>query len=251
MNGPLLILGLVVMIVFFRRMFLRYPTTPKKFTQIFTSVTGGITRVLTRPKSPKTSPSRLFQLLLVLVAGAIIYWGFFTPAMEASHLGSVGPWSWKHWLPVLILLTLLWLVVTLEVGAEFARKAFKKPLQIIAFMLFLGIPILYWLTSPSSVHSAPEYHSAAAMPTVASIPLTSSPQSNWPAARLPARIQIPAGYTIFIVGENMRMSIECANGTRIPQEDTERSCPDNWVPYEDVESTIDKPNVIRYAFKRN
>lgn len=86
--------------------------------------------------------SNLVAALLV-IAGAGIFWGLYTPGLRLSQ---VGDWSWDHSILLLALWGVIIGLIALNAKALGATaKTLQKVLTGVMLMLFIGIPAGFWV----------------------------------------------------------------------------------------------------------
>lgn len=130
MNGPLILGVLLVAIV----LLVKYPTQVKKLFAGVGQTTGGLKDLITNKSIPSA---------LLVIAGAGIFWGLYTPGLRLSQ---VGDWSWDHSILLLALWGVIIGLIALNAKALGATaKTLQKALMGVMLMLFIGIPAGFWV----------------------------------------------------------------------------------------------------------
>ena len=149
MNGPIY-LGILIAVIF---VFWKYSADIKRTFAIVgkaartSNETSASTPADTKKDGEKPDPLKLLKSNLVtallVIAGAAIFWGLYTPGLRLSQ---VGDWSWDHWLWLLAFWGVIAGLIALNAKAlEATAKTLQKVLAGVMFMLFVGIPAGFWV----------------------------------------------------------------------------------------------------------
>ncbi|MFA6415110.1 MAG: hypothetical protein WC217_02535 [Candidatus Paceibacterota bacterium] len=90
--------------------------------------------------------SRIWTILVVLVAAAVFYWGLYKTGGQGLRLSQVGDWSWNHWLSLPIFCALVFVLIKMHKDALGAMAGTLESVLVGAvFLMFIGAPVGIWV----------------------------------------------------------------------------------------------------------
>lgn len=177
----------------------------------------------------------------ITVIGVVVLWGVLgTPGSTSS--GSAGTWlktlqapslatvvEWKnvYWLPILIVLGVVYFLAARS-EEKVVKETATAVLAISAFMLFIGFPVWVWATGPSTA------------PVLSMAPGGKS-----------ELVAVPSGMRVVMHGEDIRYHCMYQDGHEESFIKGEPACKDGHVPF--VYATnlrTDKGNAVTYSYKK-
>ena len=141
---------------------------------------AGLQKVFTRPLA--------IGLAVAVSLGIVAYWGLYTSLIPRP--ADVGSWSWHHWLPLLVFLAIVGLTIEFTVKKEQSKKTLQKTLMRVVFMLFVGFPVINWISGGIGTTASRTSREGFIQP----LPQDTSnlpwawhlAQSKWPVVKVPA-----------------------------------------------------------------
>ena len=184
------------------------------------------------------------QLLLVIpviVVVAIGLWWLWP--LHSPSLAAVRDGIWNNWFWLLIGCGIVLLVAIFKFKDDpLPGKKLQAAVWGVAVMFFIIIPLLAWITEPSSPHKQQLAHT---------IPLASSPQSEWPKLVIPAggrseQVQVPHGMRMVMAGSKFRLHTVYQDGRDCTFGGEQ--CPDGAVVGNYAVNEAGETIVVSYAF---
>ncbi|MFA5996253.1 MAG: hypothetical protein WC790_00810 [Candidatus Paceibacterota bacterium] len=185
----------------------------------------------------KVDPLGMFKfksvLLISLIIGlATLLWWFFPSRWESPSLAKVVEWKNVYWLPILIVLGVVYFLAARS-EEKVAKETATAVLAISVFMLFIGFPVWVWVTGPSTAVTASEAR-------VLSMP---------PGGKS-ARIPVPYQKQVVMSGEDFRYHCVYQDGHEESFGEGERSCASGNLPFVYATNLRAKEgNVVTYSYK--
>ncbi len=196
----------------------------------FFGMIGGIVYAVVNKKKPSaTVVKTVISIIIVVFVGGGLWWFFGTSSTLAPSGVKSSDWSspslatvrdgiWSSWFWILIVCGIFLGAFSIWGGKH--KSAQQTAVWGVAAMLFIVIPLLAWIVSPSVENSS--------RVTRSEIPLASSPQSEWPKLVIPAggrsdMVPRPSGMHIVMAGTRFlhhavyQNGEECSRGPSCPE----------------------------------
>lgn len=179
----------------------------------------------------------------ISLVGIAILWGTFgtsgTPSgsagtwLQAPSLATVVEWKNVYWLPILIVLGVVYFLAARS-EEEVVKETATAVLAITAFMLFIGFPVWVWVTGPSTAATA-----------------SNAPVLSMAPGGKSELVAVPSGMRVVMHGEDIRYHCMYQDGHEESFIKGEPACKDGHVPF--VYATnlrTDKGNAVTYSYKK-
>lgn len=208
-----------------------------------TPVPGASGETATTPKKPSVTDklkSNIWTVLLIVVGGGVVLWGFYRPV----HLTAVMSWR-EYWFSLVVLWGVLAALVAINAEKAMA-ETLQKVLAGVMIALLVVLPIWARITSPS----APPTERA----TRSEVPLATSPQSEWPKLVIPPGGKGVIQYSEEMVGKHLVLGGKFvlhsvySDGRECTSEE---SCEDGPQTHAYVKNASTETLIVPYAFAPN